>query len=97
MFHHNLETIYSEVRKLFFSGLLRLLLHLHFNPIILLHPNVNGTFIYTWTKYKLELKSEKIKEKKTFFYATILENFQTKILISETTSIHYFSPRIPNL
>ena len=35
--------------------------------------------------------------KKTFFCAAILDNFQTKMFISETTSFHYFSPRIPNL
>ena len=37
-----------------FSRLLCLLLLLHFNPIILFHPNVIGTFIYNWTKYKLD-------------------------------------------
>ena len=36
-------------------------------------------------------------EKKLFFCAAILDNFQRKIFISETTSFHYFSPRIPNL
>ena len=33
----------------------------------------------------------------TFFCAAILDNFQTKMFISEITSFHYFSPRIPNL
>ena len=32
-----------------------------------------------------------------FFCAAILDNFQTKIFKSETTSFHHFSPRIPNL
>ena len=42
--------------------------------------------------------SKVIKEKKkNFFCAAILDNFQTKMFISETTSFHYFSPRIPNL
>ena len=45
---------------------------------------------------KRYLKSEK-KKKKNFFCAAILDNFQTKMFISETTSFHYFSPRIPNL
>ena len=40
--------------------------------------------------------SQSVK-KKTFFCAVILDNFQTKMFISETTSFHYFSPRIPNL
>ena len=44
-------------KPVFFSGLLHLLLHLHFNPIILLHPNVDGTFMYNWTKHKLDLRS----------------------------------------
>ena len=39
----------------------------------------------------------KKSEKKTFFGAAILDNFQTKMFISETTSFYYFSPRIPNL
>jgi hypothetical protein len=43
------------------------------------------------------LKVKKVGEKKTFFCAAILDNFQTKMFISETTSFHYFSPRIPNL
>ena len=44
------------------------------------------------------LKSEKSGGgKKTFFCAAILDNFQTKMFISETTSFHYFSHRIPNL
>ena len=37
------------------------------------------------------------QKKKTFFCAAILDNFQTKMFKSETTSFHYFSPRIPNL
>ena len=41
-------------------------------------------------------RPKKVK-KKTFFCAAILDNFQTKMFISETTSFHYFSPRIPNL
>ena len=40
-------------------------------------------------------KTEKSEEKKTFFCVAILGNFQTKMFISETTSFHYFSPRIP--
>ena len=36
--------------------------------------------------------------KKTFFFcAAILDHFETKMFQSETTSFHYFSPRIPNL
>ena len=41
-------------------------------------------------------RPKKVK-KKTFFCAAILDNFQTKMFISETTSFHYFSPRILNL
>ena len=37
------------------------------------------------------------QQKKNFFCAAILYNFQTKMFKSETTSFHYFSPRIPNL
>ena len=37
------------------------------------------------------------QQKKTFFCAAIFDNFQTKLFKSETTSFHYFSPRIPNL
>ena len=32
---------------------------------------------------------KKVREKKTFFCAAILDNFQTKMFISETTSFHY--------
>ena len=39
-------------------------------------------------------KTEKNEEEKTFFCAAILDNFQTKMFISETTSFHYFSQRI---
>ena len=39
----------------------------------------------------------KRRRKITFFCAAIIDNFQTKMFISETTSFHYFSPRIPNL
>ena len=38
-------------------------------------------------------KVEKVREKKTFFCVVILDNFQTKMFISETTSFHYFSPK----
>ena len=37
------------------------------------------------------------QQKKTFFCAANLDHFQTKIFICQTTSFHYFSPRIPNL
>ena len=46
---------------------------------------------------KRYLKSEKSEEEKNFFCAAIFNNFQTKMFISETTSFHYFSPRITNL
>ena len=39
----------------------------------------------------------KKSEEKNFFCVAILDIFQTKMFISETTSFHYFSPRIPNL
>ena len=39
-------------------------------------------------------KSAKIQ---TFFCAAILDHFRTKMFKCETTSFHYFSPRIPNL
>jgi hypothetical protein len=44
-------------------------------------------------------KSEKSERRKKIIIicAAILDSFQTKIFISETTSLHYFSPRIPNL
>ena len=40
--------------------------------------------------------SSKVKKwrRKNFFCAAILDNFQTKMLISETTSFRYFFPRI---
>merc|ERR1712105_119647 len=47
-------------------------------------------------KTKNRRRPKKVK-KKTFFCAAILDNFQTKMFISETTSFHYFSPRILNL
>ena len=46
---------------------------------------------------KRYLKSKKKVMKKTFFCAVILDSFQTKMFIFETTSFHYVSPRIPNL
>ena len=42
-------------------------------------------------------KVKKVKKKILFFCAAILDNFETKMFTSETTSFHYFSPRIPNL
>ena len=36
-------------------------------------------------------------KKTIFFCLAILDHFQTKMFKSETTSFHYFSPRIPNL
>jgi hypothetical protein len=47
-------------------------------------------------KTENQRRQKKVK-KKTFFCAAILDNFQTKMFISETTSFNYFSPRIPNL
>ena len=43
------------------------------------------------------LDQGKISKKKTFFCAAILDHFQTKMFKCQTTSFHYFSPRIPNL
>ena len=40
-------------------------------------------------------KVKKVKTKKNC--EAILDSFQTKMFISETTYLHYFSPRIPNL
>ena len=37
------------------------------------------------------------QQKKTYFCAAILDYFQTKNFKCQTTSFHYFSPRIPNL
>ena len=37
------------------------------------------------------------QQKKTFFYAAILDHFPRKMFNSETISFNYFSPRIPNL
>ena len=39
----------------------------------------------------------KSAKKLIFFCAAILDNFQTKMFKCETTSFHYFSPRIPKL
>ena len=39
----------------------------------------------------------RISKKTNFFCAAILDHFQTKMFKSETTSFHYFSPRILNL
>ena len=39
----------------------------------------------------------KISKKNKKKCAAILDHFQTKMFKSETTSFHYFSPRIPNL
>ena len=41
----------------------------------------------------------KAKSAKTIFFCflEILDHFETKMFKSETTSFHYFSPRIPNL
>ena len=47
-------------------------------------------------KKTVKKRPKKVK-KKTFFCAAILDNFQTQMFICETTSFHYFSPRIPNL
>ena len=47
---HSLEIISLEVRRLlqnqFFLGNLLLLIHLHVNPVFLLHPDEDGTFIH---------------------------------------------------
>ena len=37
------------------------------------------------------------QQKTNFFCTAILDNFPTKMFKCETTSFHYFSPRIPNL
>ena len=37
-----------------FLGKLCLLLYLHFNPIIYLYPDLEGKFMLTWTKYRLD-------------------------------------------
>ena len=50
----------------------------------------NTDAIGGWTK----AKSAKKKKKNC---AAILDHFQTKMFKYETTSFHYFSPRIPNL
>ena len=39
----------------------------------------------------------KFAEKLTFFRTAILHPLRAKVLQSETTSLHYFSPRIPNI
>ena len=39
----------------------------------------------------------KSAKKTNFFCAVILDHFQTKIFKCESSSFHYFSPRIPNL
>ena len=59
------------------------------------HPTSGSVGKKTVKKDRKPKKTEKVK-KKTFFCAAILDNFQTKMFISETTSFHYFSPRIPN-
>ena len=60
------------------------------------HPTLRSGGKKTVKKTKNQRRPKKVK-KKTFFCAAILDNFQTKMFISETTSFHYFSPRIPNL
>ena len=41
--------------------------------------------------------TSKVKNERIFFLRCDFRQFQTKMFISETTSFHYFSPRIPNL
>ena len=60
------------------------------------HPSSGSGGKKTVKKDQKPKKTEK-SEEKNFFFAVILDNFQTKMFISETTSLHYFSPRIPNL
>ena len=43
------------------------------------------------------MKERKIRKKKTFFAAVILDHFWAKMFKSEATPFHYLSPRIPNL
>ena len=43
------------------------------------------------------LKQARKISKKNFFCAAIFDNFQTKMFKYETTSFHFFSPRILNL
>ena len=43
------------------------------------------------------ISRENMQQKKTVFYAAILDHFLTKMFNSETTSFQHFSPRIPNL
>ena len=47
--------------------------------------------------FKRNEQMKKKISKKTFFAAAILDHFWAKMLKSETTSFHYFSPRIANL
>ena len=45
----------------------------------------------------LPRKIRQNQQKKTIFYAAILDHFPKKMFNSETTSFQHFSPRIPNL
>ena len=60
------------------------------------YPTLGSGGKKTVKKDQKSKETEKVK-KKTFFLTAILDNFQTKMFISETTSFHYFSPRIPNI
>ena len=52
LFLHSLEKISLEVRRLFCLVNLLLFTHLHFNPVILLHSDEDGTYISNSTKYE---------------------------------------------
>ena len=60
------------------------------------HPTSRSGGTKTVKKTKNRRRPKKVK-KKTFFCAAILDNFQTNMFISETTSFHFFPPRIPKL
>ena len=49
------------------------------------------------TRRCLNRVNKRKKTVKTFFAAGILDHFWTKMFVSETTSWHYFSPRIQNI
>ena len=46
---------------------------------------------------KILLSKAKFAQKQNLFCAAILYTLLVKVFKSETTSFHYFSPRIPNL
>ena len=65
-------------------------------PKLVIHPSIRA-LIHREAQFPTCFVRQNQPKKHNFFCLAILDHFKTKMFKSETTSYHYFSPRIPNL